>query len=410
MPSGESVALVLSGGGVRGAYEVGVVQGIVEALGGAQGDLRDRRSGGAAFRVFAGTSVGAINAAFLASHAHRADLGIADLAQRWRGLRLREHLRVDPLGLWQRPRWWPRRDATDRLGRSLLDPRPIERLIRESIAWDALHDNVQAGRVAALVVAALEIATGRTSMFAEVAPGASFRPSRDPRRRAVFGPIGPDHVAASAALPLLFPARRIGGSYYCDGGLRFNTPIAPAIRAGADKLVVVSVLHRREDVDAAGDHTADYPSLAFLLGKLLNALLLDPVQYDLQVLERFNRLWRVIEATLDPAELARVRDVLVDTRGVAYRTIDTLVFTPSQDIGELAAEFVARDLAGRAAGRGVTWLLRRATGSRIGREADFASYFLFDGAFADRLIALGRADAAARAADIRRFFGAPAGG
>ncbi|MBW2381960.1 MAG: patatin-like phospholipase family protein [Deltaproteobacteria bacterium] len=100
-------------------------------------------------------------------------------------------------------------------------------------------------------------------MFAEVAPTASFIPSRDPRREGSLTRIEWGHVLASAAIPLVFPARKIGSEHYCDGGIRFNTPLAPAIRSGADRLVVVSALHREEADDDEGERrrrTAAYPS------------------------------------------------------------------------------------------------------------------------------------------------------
>ena len=144
----------------------------------------------------------------------------------------------------------------------------------------------------------------------------------------------------------------------------------------------------------------DYPSVQFLLGKVLNALLLDPVGYDLQVLERFNVLLDVLTASLTPSELERVHEVLRDSRGARYRRLDTLVFAPSTDIGKMAGEHVG---SRRVEASQVTrWLLGRAR-SATG-EADLLSYLLFDGTFANRLIELGRADVRARADEVRAFF------
>lgn len=398
-PSCEVVcpALVLSGGGVRGAYEVGVIAGIVEVLGLRPDDEPP-------FRIFAGTSVGAINATFLAAHTARGDLGVRDLCEIWRTLELRHHLHIDPLGLFGRP-LRKLRDASPGFGRSVLNPKPLERLVRRNIPWGRLHEGTASGATHALVVAALDVGSGRTTMFAELAPTARFRMSQDPRRRGVVGELSADHVLASAALPLMFPARRIGNRYYCDGGLRFNTPIAPAIRLGAERMVVVSLRHDPEDdAETPVDHTPDYPSIPFLLGKLLNALLLDSVTYDLHVLRRFNRLLEVLEETLTPEELRRVNKVLEDTRGVPYRKIDALEFRPSEDIGALAADFVHTQLSKRRLPRLSTWLLRAAAHTRLGRDSDLASYILFDGEFAGTLIDLGRADARARADRIREFF------
>lgn len=391
-------ALVLSGGGVRGAYEVGVVRGMVEVLG-----LGDE--GPAPFRIFAGTSVGAINATYLAANAHRGDMGIAGLEDLWRGLTLDTHLRLEIMQhlpvVRRLPRWGNREPS---YGWSLLDPRPLARLVTDGIDWRALHDNTQRGIVHAVVVAALNVASGQTTMFSELAGDAAFRASRDPQRAVSRGPLSPDHVLASAALPVIFPARRIGDAYYCDGGLRFNTPISPAIRSGADRLCIIPVLTRARTRDDEARRLVEYPRLTFLVGKLLNALLADPLQYDLQILERFNRLVDVLEDALTPEELARVDDVTVASRGAPYRKLRTLVIRPSEDIGILAGDYVRSNRPGHRLPGLEGLLFRYARWRTKVREADWASYVLFDGGFAEELIALGRRDAIAQADDVRAFF------
>jgi NTE family protein len=404
-----NVGLVLSGGGARGAYEVGVLAGIVEALG------PDERQG-ALFRVIAGTSVGAINGAWVAANAHLWHHRVEQLVTLWESLRLEHHLRVDLLGLvgWTSPFRFlrkPVRDedgVSDRFGRSVLNPRALEDIVAAAVDWAQLHDNVNEGRLRAFVVAALHIGTGATTMFAELAPGAEFKTMRHPRRIARTTRIDAEHVLASAAIPALFPARRVGRAYFADGGLRFNTPIAPAIRAGADKLVIITLMHApavAADIDVLGASAEQYPSLTFLLGKVFNALLLDPVTYDLQVLERFNRVMEVIEATLEPHERARIDAVLEQERGQAYRRIPTLVFEPSKNIGVLAGEHLRQHAGGWKLGRFYEWLLARAADADSTWEADLASYLLFDGAWARTLIELGRADALAKRDEVRAFFG-----
>ena len=394
-----STAIVLSGGGARGAYEAGVVAGIVEVLG------PDRAA--APFDVFTGTSVGAINAAYLAAHADRADMDVEGLLGRWRDLDLSRHLALDPLRLLSGPRlaqWVARArgEGDERLGRSVIDPRALEELVEAAVPYERLHANTHSGAVRALVVAALEIASARTTLFAELAEGASFPPSRDPRRHVRETRIEAPHVLASAAIPLLFPARRIEDRYYCDGGVRFNTPIAPAIRCGADRLVVISLLHPRPPPAFTGEAREHaYPSAIFLLGKVLNALLLDPVHYDLSVLARFNSLIATLEDTLEPHELERFHQVLTETRGSPYRRLETLVFRPSVDIGQMAQQHARDSRRGGIAGR----LTRQLADLGANVEADLLSFILFDGEFANTLAELGRADAAGRAEEIRGFFG-----
>jgi NTE family protein len=392
--------IVLSGGGMRGAYEAGVVSGVMQVLG--------RRSDGPAlFRVMSGTSVGAINAAYLAANAQHGDHGISRLLDLWRSLRLDQHARVQFLGLMR----WPRRitelfrNGTPSVppATSLLDTRELEKLVAKSIDFESLRDNVRAGRVHALLIAALHVVSGQTTVFAEVAPDARFAPSKSGVRISRVEPITIDHVLASAAIPLLFPTRRVGERFYCDGGLRFN--------AGADPLLVVSVSHRateaellarqREHEEAEGMDLGPM----FLVGKLLNALLLDPVKHDLAMLARLNDLVEVLENTLSAEEYDRIQEVLVQTRGDGYRHIRTLVFTPSQDIGRLAGDYLRAAKPGGAELNPVLdRVLARAAREGMSQEADWASYLLFDGGFAETLIDLGRGDALARSDEISATF------
>lgn len=407
VPFASKTGLVLSGGGMRGAYEVGAVSGIIEALRPKPGDPPP-------FRIFSGASVGSINVAYLASNAELYDHGVGRLADIWRSLKLEDHARVRPFGLTR----WPNgirsklKLLTDEhvLGTSLLDTRALEIVVRRNVDWDRLHRVIDSGRVLAVLIAALHVASGRTIMFTEHSPGMTVVPTRDDRRAMVFDRLTPDHVLASAAIPLLFPTRRIGDQYYCDGGLRFNTPIAPAIRAGADGIVIVTVRHGRSAREAAaveeqsGSSVGKDLSPLFLMGKLLNALLLDPVQYDLHVLERLNEVVQVLEQTLAPGDFDRVQRVWAEHRGMPYRHLKTLVFTPSRDLGELAGDYLRTRLKTDKLKPVLRYLLERALSGSPHAEADWASYLLFDGGFAAELIAIGHADALSRRDEIREFF------
>jgi NTE family protein len=394
----EQTALVLSGGGARGAYAVGVVSGLVELL----GSLHAR------FQTFTGTSVGAINAAYLAANARLCDLGVSQLINHYTDLRLDTHLRPSFSG-WLRflhPRSALGAVERNRRGAWLLDPSPFERIVTEAIAWDALHDNIDHGLVRSLIVSGLRVADGRTTTFAELAPGTHFVRSRDPRRDALTVRLTADHVLASAALPFLFPARRIGNDDYCDGGLRFNTPIAPAIRTGATRLVIIALRsgttsEAREKSDATIER---FKSPFFLLGKVFDALLLDPIEYDLHVLDRLNRIVDIVHQTMMPSDIARLEHVLSSDRGLPYGRLDTLVFRPSQDLGVLAGEHVHSDDPTLRENLATRFFLRRAAALGEDVEADLVSYLLFDGGFAKRLIALGRKDALDRAEEVRAFF------
>lgn len=390
--------IVLSGGGARGAYEAGIVAGMMEVL----------QPTRAPFDIFCGTSVGALNAAYLAAHADMPDMNAPGLISHWQSLDIDRHLRLDLRGLLGWKQAFSRPEAGIRrrhgsVGRSLLDPEALAHVVTNHVPWERLHENVGAGVVRALIIAALDIGTGRTTLFSELAPDQRFVPSRDPRRRPSYGPIGASHVLASAAIPMIFPPQLVGDSFYCDGGVRFNTPIAPAIRCGAERLVVISLLGEDELDESAMDATDAYSSPFFLLGKVLDALLMDPLRYDLQVLERFNRLVQTVTDVLTPEELLRVQKVVTETRGLPYRQLRTLVFKPSRDIGRMARDR-SRDLH---ASRFSSWMIARAASLGAVWESDLLSFILFDAEFATQLVHLGRHDAVSRAAEIRAFFAPP---
>ena len=257
------------------------------------------------------------------------------------------------------------------------------------------------GIVDALIVAALDLETGQTTLFAEVGPDIEYK--------LVFA-----SASQLACLPMILAGpdtRPTGGnSTVSAGGLRFNTPMAPAMRVGAERLVVVSLLHeddpeRRIPNPSPTGGPAQYPGLVFLAGKILNALLLDRVAYDLHVLARFNVLIEVLQKTLSPSELARVDSVVAATRGMPYSLVQPLVFAPSEDIGCLAGERVRRLLGESGAGRVLRWMLTKVAMPAQGPwEADWASYLLFDGPFCRQLIELGLEDVRRRADAVREFF------
>ena len=388
--------IVLSGGGARGAYEVGVVAGIVDVLALKPGDV-------APFQVFTGTSVGAINVSFLAAHAARGDMGADALVDLWSSLNLAAHLRLDFFGLSDIGRRLTGKKTSR--GRALLDSAALEQMVRHAIPWQTLHDNVAQGIIDALVITALRVHDGQTSLFVESSPDCEFEPSKDPRRTALETQITADAVLASAAIPFVFPVRQLSGQWYCDGSLRFNTPIAPAIRSGAERLVVISLLHRTTRGPDPTPYT-QYPGPITLLGKVLNALLLDPVNYDLQVLRRLNRILGVMDQALLPEARRAVDDVTIESRGMPYRPIDTLVFSPSRDLGEIAGMHLRQTGTRRGLGRVGDWFLKRAASEQSTWEHDLLSYVLFDGDYAARLIEIGRSDARRRADEIKAFFNA----
>ena len=389
--------IVLAGGGMRGAYAAGVIVGLMEVL-----DMKPDEP--APFNIFAGASIGAINAAFLAGNTHAGDMNTDELRAVWTGVDVSEFLHIRPFSL--APSLF-RAGKADQ-SRSLLDPAALEQLIASHEGWPQLHKNIRDGLTRALFVAALDASNGQTTIFAELSPDTPYAGTKSPLRRTDIGEIGPEHLLASAALPLLFPPRRIGARLYFDGGLRFNTPISPVLRAGADKLVVVSLASEDEMQPAppsADEDDTESPGLVFLLGKLLNTLIVDPIDHDLMVLERTNAMMDALMHALDDEQMESFQQRVEEHRGARYRKIDTLVLRPTTDLGKIALEYLAE----RGTDFKTDWVsrmvLKRAyEAGEAGAEADWASYILFDGGFAERLIAAGRADTQARADEICAFF------
>lgn len=405
--SDESCGLVLAGGGARGAYEAGVLYYLYCD---GPAELRER----ARFKVLSGTSVGALNVSALASSAQSPTLGVKRLADLWRGLSLDSLLPMGVGDLVSVPTWLLGRKNRD----SLLPGGGVKDFINKSIDWDQIHKNLAVGDLHAVSISCTHVPTGRTVVFYETRDGRSRPWSRDPHVTAISTRLGPSHARASAAIPLLFPPVSIDGIPYVDGGLRQNTPLSPALRLGSTRILVVGVSHEkrpRAEVPPSGSGAgmASRPTVdalgrpIFMAGKVLNALMLDHVDYDLIRLEHFNRLIHDGEEVFGRDFVDRLNHVLHGQRGAHYRYIPHLTLRPSRDIGSMAADY-ARSPDFSRGDRGITArLIRTLARAEPRTEADLTSYLLFDGGFAQQLMELGMEDAASKREELLRFFDAP---
>jgi NTE family protein len=401
-------ALVLSGGGARGAYEAGVLGWVLDEL--------PRRLGRPVrFDILTGTSVGAIHACYVAATLTHPAAG-RQLGDIWRSLEVGGVYRVGMgdvvgiplrlLGLLRRRTSPPQAGIAERLS-GLLDTLPLERLVRDAIPWTDLRRNVDSGAVEAVAVAATEIASGKSHVWVDNRTRTIERWARDPFVLARPATLEPRHALASAAIPFLFPAPRIDGAYYCDGGLRLNTPLAPALRLGADRLLIVGLRHvstPEEDAALAVHREASFTSLPYLAGKVLNALLLDHVDYDVDRLRLVNAILDTGTQAYGPEFLARINETILALRGTPYKVVQNIYLRPSQDLGVIASECLQRH--GRAKGLR-SWLSDAAVRYAvhgIAAEADLLSYVYFDRCYADHLLDLGRRDAAAHADELETFF------
>jgi NTE family protein len=396
----DRTAFVLAGGAARGAYEVGVMQYVMEDI--ARDLGREVR-----LDVLCGTSVGALNACGLAAFADLGPRSIGRVIDVWTHLRVNDLVQPDTRGILQMgARLMGRAPASAdvvpvREG-GLIRPEGLERLMRSTIPFERIQANIDAGCLDALTVSTTHVASGHTVVYVQRSDRGLPRWSHDPTTVARAAQIGAQHALASAAIPILFRAVRLDDEWHCDGGLRQNVPLSPARRLGASRVLVINP--RYVSTTPLDDRGADdlFPGPLFVLGKTLNALLLDRIDTDLARLETINRILAAGTRANGPGFVETLNREMGFAPKNGLRFMRALLVRASQDIGRMAAEF-ARSPA--FTGDGLTGRLIRRLGEPDSRnEADLLSYLLFDGAFAGQLIELGRADARARHAELVEFF------
>ena len=373
------LGLVLSGGGARGAYEAGVLGWIA----------RHRPELFESIAVITGSSVGAVNGAFIASHGISVEGALA-LEQLWSELSLGRIYSASPLDLFRRVIARRRTffGTPDQPARGIFETTALERLIKERIDWPRLSRVIASGRLKGLAMAATEIGTGHTHVFVQHHPDHATPSWPDERRLEGYDvEICPQHVLASTAIPFLFSPVQVGDYWYTDGSLRQNTPLSPALRLGADRLLVISLGTEEIDRPIAGR----FPGMGQLLGKIFNGIFLDRTRWDLDRLSRINQILDEGVALYGDTFVSRIQDGLAEKQIRPHRPVRYVNITPGRDIGVIAGEVLAQPGRLRSQLKGILRLFLT-TGSM--RSADAASYILVDGAFARRLIDLGKSDAA----------------
>jgi NTE family protein len=370
-------ALVLPGAGARGAYQVGVLKAVADLL---------PADAPCPFKVLSGTSAGAINASVLASRAGNFVHAVKEMEQVWAGFEVGQVYRADTLSMLKSSLHWLATIVLGGLGKrnpvSLLDPTPLAALLKRNIRFYRIDRAIRSGLIDSLAVTASAYTSARSVTFYQC----HAAPPSWSRTRRIGQPteIRVEHLMASAAVPFIFPAVRIGTEYFGDGSMRHRAPLSAPIHLGADRLLVISVRDEHPDPVPPPGAESVPPSLAHLAGYMLDSLFMDGLYGDLERVTRINLL------------LEQLGDAALKEPIASLRKIDSMVVLPSQDVRDIAGKHTRElplPLRLLLKGIGAT--------SRDGRQ--LVSYLLFESGFTRELIDLGYRDGLERRDELRAF-------
>jgi NTE family protein len=367
--------LVLTGGGARAAYQVGVVKAVRDILGNPTRNP---------FPILCGTSAGAINVATLAVLADDFSRGVGSLLDVWEHMRCQHIYRTDAWNIMRAgARWLAAMMLLSRHNPiSLLDNAPLRFMLEKSLNFERIQLHIDSGALYAVCVTASGYTSGQSVSFFQGASG--LRGWERKQRIGAAVSMKLEYLLASAALPFIFPAVKVHREYFGDGSMRQIAPVSPALHLGADRVLIVGTGRQRPEETRARSNT--YPSLAQIAGHALNSIFLDTLMVDIERLERINRTVKLIP----PERLAE--------SAIQLRAVKVLFITPSQPLERIASRFI-HELPPT-----VRFVLRP-TGALNRAGSNLASYLLFEEPFCRALIDLGYRDTLVREAEVREFFG-----
>ena len=373
----QKIGLILTGGGSRAAYQVGVLKAIAEFL---------PRAAHSPFSVICGTSAGALNAATLAVNARHFRKGVNYLLNVWKNFSVDEVYRSDFVGVARNSVRWVAglvlsSFGSDKLNHvSLLDNAPLVELLERALPCEKIQESIDCGALHALSITASGYDSGHSVTFYQGVE--NIQSWRRARRVGVPTKIDINHLLASAAIPFIFPAVHIHREHFGDGSMRQLSPISSALHLGADRVLVIGVAQSGDDNDGQRKKVDQYPSLAQIAGHALDSIFLDGMEIDLERLRRINNIVSFI-----PEEMRA---------DVNLRHVDALVISPSQPLEKIAERHL----------KGLPWTIRillRAVGVMRRNGANLVSYLLFDKSYCRALIDLGYLDAMKRKEEIMAF-------
>ncbi len=362
-----TTALILPGGGARNAYQAGVLKGIAAML---PDDAKNP------FPVICGTSSGALNAALIASSAMDFKDGVNRLAGIWESFHLERVFRTDVWTAIKSGASWAFAFATGGLStghpQSVLDNTPLRELLERHLRLARIQQAIDSGALRAISVTVSSYSSGSSIAYYQGIN--ELLPWERTRRRGVAEELTIDHLMASTALPVVFPAVRLHNEYYGDGSMREHAPLSPALHLGANRLLIIGVRNDKPDAPPEENVSVPYPTLGQITGYIFDTLFMDSLDSDIERLNRINRT------------IAETRDKRVEFADTALRPIEFLVVSPSRDVRELVEKYIV------SFPYSVTFLLK-GIGALTREGRPLISYLLFEEGFCKELMALGYEDA-----------------